>query len=131
MKKLIIIVVFTVLSALQSSSLYAGEKLGKAFIKAASATIHEHQVPDQGLEDSVDDLKKRAGKFEVVDNEKDADYLLVVVDRSQKELVAEMSFKQNGQWMIGVRLANDAKSWGMAARRIMGQANDWVESRGK
>lgn len=131
MKKLIIVVAFTVLSALQLSPLYAGEKLGKVFLKASAIVIDGQRVPDQGLEDSISDLKKRAGKFEIVDNEKDADYLLVVVERSQKELVATISFKQNGQWRIGSRLTADAKSWGMAARRIMGQAGDWVESRGE
>lgn len=134
MKKLSIVVAFTVLSTLQASPLYAGDpKLGKLFIKAAPATVDGQQFPDQGREDSVKDLKERAGKFVVVDNEKEADYLLIVVERSKKssggEIIVTLSFKQNGQWKPGTRLTASSSGRGLAARRIMSQANDWVEAR--
>lgn len=135
MKKLAIVAVFAVLSALQSSPLYAGEKLGKVFIKASPTTVDGQQFPDQGKEDSVKDLKERAGEFIVVDSEKEADYLIVVVGRGKNsnraEISATLSFKRNGQWKPGTRLTAIASSWGMAARRIMGQANDWVEAQGE
>ncbi len=137
MKKLAIVVAFAVLSALQSSPLYAAEKLGKVFIKASSATVDGREFfNDKGREDSVKDLKERAGRFEIVDNEEEADYLIVVVDRSKDsnkvaEIKATISFKQDGKWKPGAQLTASSYSWSMAARKIVGQANDWVEARGE
>jgi len=136
MKKLTLVVAFAALSALQVSPLYAGEKLGKVFIKASSSIVDGQQFADQDKEDSVKDMKERAGKFVVVDSEKEADYLVIVVERNRRdsvkvELVATISFKQNGQWKPGTRLIASSNGAGMAARRMMGQVNDWVEARGK
>lgn len=137
MKKLTIIVAFAVLSALQASPLYAGDKLGKLFIKASPAVVDGQEFfNDKGREDSVKDLKERAGNFVIVDSEKEADYLLVVVERSKNgdkvaEIKATISYKENGQWKPGARLTGSSYSWSMAARRVVGQANDWVEARGK
>ena len=135
MKKLAIVVAFVVLSALQASPLYAGEKLGKLFIKASVATVDGQQFTDQSKEESVEDLKSRNSKFVIVDSEKEADYLIVVVERNRagnkNELKATLSSKQNGQWKPGAGLTGIADTWRLAARKVMGQANDWVEAQGE
>lgn len=138
MKKLSIIVAFAVLSTFQASSLYAGEKFGKLFIKASSTTVtvDGQQFSNKDMEESVNHLKERAGKFVVVDSEKEADYLLVLVKRNKNaskeiELVATISFKQNGQWKPGAILEASSFGAGMAARKIMGKANDWAGDQGE
>lgn len=135
MKKLSIVVAFAVLSAFQASPLYAAEKLGKVFIKASSTTVDGQTFTDQGKEESVGDLKSRNSKFVIVDSEQEADYLIIVVERNRvgnkNELKATLSFKQNGQWKPGAGLTGIADTWRLAARRVMGQANNWVEARGE
>lgn len=134
-KQLAIVVAFAVLSTFQASPLYAGDKLGKLFIKASVATVDGQQFTDQGKEDSVKDLKERAGKFILVDSEKEADYLLLVVERKRNsgksEIAATLSFRNDGQWKPGTRLVVDANTWSYAATRLMVQVNGWVKGQGK
>lgn len=131
-KFFVIVAFFGIISVLQASALYAdNQKLGKIFIRAAVPTIDGQQFPDKGREESVKDLRKRAGNFIVVDDESEADYLLVLVERNRRdsvkvELVSTISYKEDGQWKPGGRLTASSNGAGMAARRMMGQASDWV-----
>ena len=124
-------------SLCSSSSLHAADqKLGKVFIKATSANVDGQQFADQAMEDTVKDLKRRADKFVVVDSEKDADYLITVIERfrnpTRVEVKATISYKENGQWKPGTRLTGAANSWTVAAVRVLKQAEDWVTTqRGK
>lgn len=127
----VVVVVFGILAAFQVSAVYAGDqKLGKIFIKAAATTVDGQVFSDKGREDSVKDLRERAGDFVAVNDEKEAEFLLVIVGRvknsNKAELSVTLSFKEDGQWKPGTRLTAEANSWSMAARRIMGQASDWV-----
>ncbi len=137
MKKITTVTLFAVVLALQAWSLYgADRKLGNIFIKATSTTVDGKQFQDQEMEDSVKDLKKNADKFDVVESEKEADYLLVVVERSRLakyiEVRATLSFKENGEWKPGARLTGAAnRVWSLAAERLMKDAVKWVEARRK
>lgn len=101
----------------------------------STTTVEGQEFVDRGKEDSVKDMKSRVGKFVVVDSEKEADYLIIVIQRNRvgnkNELKATLSFKGDGQWKPGASLTGVADSWGLAARRVMGQASDWVEHREK
>ncbi len=145
MKRLTIVAVFAVLSAFPVSSGYAAdESLGKIFIKASSTTINGQEFQDREKEDSAKDLKGfvpnkyKPHKFLLAENEQDADYLLIVVERSSAvqgrgiELRATISVKENGQWMAGARLNGVANGiWRAAAERLMNDAAKWVVERGK
>jgi hypothetical protein len=145
MKKLTIVAVFTVLSAIQASSVYAADKiLGKIFIKASSTTVDGQEFQDREKEDSVKDLKNyvpkkpESNKFFLVENEQDADYLLIVVERSSQvagrgvELRATISVKQNGQWKAGARVNGiDNGAWRAAAERLINDAAKWVREQQK
>ena len=104
---------------------------GKLFIKASPAVVDGQEFfNDKGREDSVKDLKERAGNFVVVGSEKEADYLLVVVERSKNgdkvaEIKATISYKENGQWKPGARLTGNSYSWSMAARRVSISPLQW------
>ena len=144
--KFTIVALFSVLSALQGSLGYAAdESLGKIFIKASTTTVNGQEFQDREKEDSVKDLKGfvpkeyKPRKFLLVENELDADYLLIVIERSSAvqgrgiELRATISVKENGQWKAGARLNGTANGvWRAAAERLMNDAAKWVvEQRGK
>ena len=133
-----------VLSA-KASSVHAADKtLGKIFIKASSTTIDGHEFQDREKEDSAKDLKNfvpnksESNKFVLVENEQDADYLLIVVERSSAvagrgiELRATISVKENGQWKAGARVNGIANGvWRAAAERLMNDAAKWVREQQK
>ena len=145
MKTLIIVAVFAILSAPQDpSGDTADQSLGKIFIKASSTTVNGQEFQDREKEDSVKDLKGfvpakyKPHKFLLAENEQDADYLLIVVERSSAvqgrgiELGATISVKENGQWKAGARLTGIARGvWRAAAERLMNDAAKWVVERGK
>lgn len=141
----IVVAVFAILSALEASSVYAAdENLGKIFIKASSTTLDGQEFQDREKEDSVKDLKKfvptkpESNKFVLVENEQEADYLLVVVERSSGvtgrgiELRATISVKENGQWKPGARVNGIANGvWRAAAERLVNDAAKWVREQQK
>jgi hypothetical protein len=110
------------------------QKLGKLFITAASALVDGKEFSDDERQDSAKDLKKCSKKFTLVDTEADADYLLVVVERSRLakyiEVKGALSVKENGEWKPAVRLTGAANSvWSIAAEHLMKDAEKWVEAR--
>ena len=92
------------------------EKLGKLVIK--TAPVPEGGFADPKLEDTVKDLKKNHRNFVIVDDEAEADFLIIVVDRknelrspagsvvNNKTVFATLSLKENG---------NQGSSWSTAA----------------
>ena len=123
----------------------ADQPLGKLFIKAAKAKVDGQDFADQELEDSVKDLKKRANKFLLVEDESQADFLLVVVKRETKagqpslmkhktprnvnDLHATISIKENEGWKPGVQLSTNGccQFWTDAASKIMSEAEKWAK----
>lgn len=131
------------------TSVNAADPLGKIFIKAVSTEVSGQQFTDQELEDSVTDLKKRAKRFELVDSESQADFLLVVVKRETKvgqpsilshrtprnvnDIHATISVKADGKWKPGVMLSSNGccKFWTDAANRVLKEAEDWIKNNAK
>jgi len=134
-QKLSIVVVFAVLAASQGAiDSRAADKLGKILIKAATHEVNGQQFPDQALEDSAKDLRKKSGGFVLAQDEADAEYLLVVVERTEKFVYAALSFKEGDSWKPAARLSGDTGRyvcWSCAAGDIMGRAADWVKKNRK
>jgi len=131
------------------SSRAADEPLGKLFIKAAKAKVDGQDFADQELEDSVKDLKKRAKKFLLVEDESQAELLLVVVKRETKvgqpslmkhktprnvnDIHATISVKENEAWKPGVQLSSNGccQFWTDAASKIMSDTEKWAKQQEK
>jgi hypothetical protein len=133
MRKFLFLSTFAVLTVLCLGTLHAADKtIGKIFIKAMSAEVNGQQVPDAALEDSVKDMKAkpRLGRFVLADNESEANFLIVVLERKGDELKhisASFSVKDGGSWKPVAKLTNtDSTGWGLAARKVVGQAQKWV-----
>lgn len=143
MKKLSIVAFLAILSAVQGSVHGQGRTLGKMFVKASPAIVDGKEFPDREREDSVVDVKKYVptkyenNKFVLAESEEDADYLLVVVERSRAstrkiELRGTISFKENGQWKPGTRLTGLANNvWRVAAENLVNDAAKWVRAQNK
>ena len=137
--------VLAIASLLCTGTLHA-EKLGKLFIKAATADVGGQQFADKELEESVKDLQRRIGEFILAEDEADADFLMVVVKRQvelkghgqqgNKRLYVTISVRDGTNWKPGAQLSNGGMltggSWGVAARDVIGAAQKWVkQNRGK
>ena len=127
----------------------AEQTLGKLFIKSAPTEVNGQQFTDKELEDSVKDLKAKTGKFVVVDNESEADFLLVVVKRevvvgrpnplspktprNVSDIKATLSVKSDGKWNAGALLSSNGccRSWSDSAGRVLKYVEDWVKENAK
>lgn len=118
---------------------FGDEKLGKLFIKAASTEIDGQQLPDMELEMSVKDMKKRVGKFILVDKEIEADFLIIILERidvpssdgiSAKSIRATLYVRDNAKWKPATKLQSGVNNaiWGAAARNIIKNAEKWVKA---
>jgi hypothetical protein len=140
MRNLSIITVFTILTAFSGANAHAADKkLGKVFIKAATSEVNGQQFPDAALEETVADMKKRPGKFALADNESDADFLLVVVERkavavsgqpASKTLLATLSVREGTAWKPGTKLQSGVRNiyWTIAAEDVIKQAEAWAKA---
>lgn len=138
-----IVFVVGVLTVLGAGTTQAADKLGKIFVKAGTTEVNGQQFPDAAVEDSVKDIKKRPGQFALVDQESEADYLLIVVERkatalsgqmASKVIVATLSVRDGTAWKPATKLQSGAKNtiWSVAANNIISQAEKWVKAnRGK
>ena len=140
MRNLSIVAVFaiiTVLSAVPAQA--ADKKLGKIFIKAATSEVNGQQFPDAALEDTVKDMKKRPGKFILTDNESEADFLLVVVERkavavsgqpASKTILATLSVREGATWKPATKLQSGVRHtiWSVAAGEVIGKTEVWVKA---
>jgi len=127
----------------QSYDLRAAEKLGKLFLKAGTAMLDGKEVIDSQLQDTVKDMKARRGNFILVDDEAQADFLLVVLTRSSsmmspagtpinhRTITASFSVRDGSGWKPICKLANPEKafsgdSWGIAAGAVIKEAEKCV-----
>ena len=133
----LITLIFLLLSA--SAAVTSGqEKLGKIFIKAALIEVDGKQIPDTDSEESVKDIKKRPGKFILVDKESEADFLIVVNERTStpqsgspaaKSIHATLYTRDAGKWTPATKLISGSNDifWGIAAENIVKKATKWVK----
>jgi hypothetical protein len=112
-----------------------GNKIGKLHIKAAPTVANGQEFADFRREQSVNDLKQTPRRFYLTQNEADADYLLVVLERKElpgtgilwKTLTAALSIRDGVAWKPALTLdSGEQGSWPLAANKITGQAEDWV-----
>ena len=115
----------------------AAEKLCKILIKAASSESGGQQFVDPGLEDTVKDLKRRAGSFDVVDDEASAELLMLVVSRDDtpvsgqrtaKRVTVTLSVKDGTSWKPGAKISKVSQSWGLSSLNVIGEAKKWVKA---
>jgi hypothetical protein len=120
----------------------ANTKLGKLYIKVAP--VADGQFTDPELQDTVKDMKSRSGHFDVVTNESEADYLIVVMERmidlrspagtpqNYKHIVATLSVRDGDKWKPAIKLTNTGftggASWGVAASKVIEEAEKWVKA---
>lgn len=134
----LILAIATVAVATNPSALADKEKLGKLVIK--TAPVPEGGFADPKLEDTVKDLKKNKRSFVIVDDEADADFLIIVVERknelrspagtvvNNKTVVATLSIKEDGKWKPAIKLEHGGGNfWELAASRVMEDAEKWIK----
>jgi hypothetical protein len=123
--------------------------LGKLYLKSAPANVEGQDFTNQELEATVKDLRGKAKKFTLVDNEADAEFLLTVIKRETKvgqpnllthrtprnvsEVYATLSVKDGDAWKPGVQLSTNGccRYWSDAASKIMNDAQKWAEQQRK
>lgn len=140
MRNLSIVAVFAILTVLGAAAAQAADKkLGKIFIKAATSEVNGQQFPDAALEETVKDMTKRPGKFILADNESEADFLLVIVERkavavsgqpASKTILATLSVREGAAWKPATKLQSGVRNvfWGVAADDVIRQAEVWVKA---
>ena len=114
------------------------EKLGKLVIK--TAPVPEGGFADPKLEDTVKDLKKNKRNFVIVDDETEADFLIIVLERknelrspagsvvNNKTVFATLSIKEDGKWKPAIKLEHGGGNfWELAASRVMEDAEKWIK----
>ena len=114
------------------------EKIGKLFIKVAP--VAEGEFADPKLEDTVKDLKKNHGDFVIVDDEAEADFLIIVLERkvglrspagtvvNNKTVVATLSIREGGKWKPAIKLEHGGGNfWDLAAAKVIEDAAKWIK----
>src|SRR5713226_2910462 len=128
---MLLVLAFTVGTSVAATSgvtILDKEKLGKLVIK--TAPVPEGGFADPKLEDTVKDLKKNHRDFVIVDDEADADFLIIVLERknelrspagsvvNNKTIFATLSFKEDGKWKPAIKLEHGGGNfWELAAAR--------------
>src|ERR1044072_3498531 len=116
--------------------------LGKLVIK--TAPVPDGGFADPKLEDTVKDLKKNKRNFIIVDDEAEADFLIIVIERTNelrspagtvvnnKTVRATLSVKEDGKWKPAIKLEHGGGNfWELAAARVMEDAEKWIEKKNK
>ncbi len=129
---------WTAVAATTTRTVDDKEKLGKLVIK--TAPVPEGGFADPKLEDTVKDLKKNKRKFIIVDDEAEADFLIIVVERTNqlrspagtvvnnKTVRATLSIKEDGKWKPAIKLEHGGGNfWELAASRVMEDAEKWIK----
>jgi putative cell wall-binding protein len=129
---------WTAVAATTTRTVDDKEKLGKLVIK--TAPVPEGGFADPKLEDTVKDLKKNKRKFIIVDDEAEADFLIIVVERANqlrspagtvvnnKTVRATLSIKEDGKWKPAIKLEHGGGNfWELAASRVMEDAEKWIK----
>jgi hypothetical protein len=125
------------LTEFSPTALRAADKaIGKLFIKTEAAS---GQFADPDLASTIKDMKARHGKFDVVDDEAKADFLLVVLERKTEMqspagtpvnfriVLANFSVRDGSSWKPACKLSNGSgfnagSSWGIAAGHVIDAA---------
>jgi len=116
----------------------ADQKIGKIFIKAATSEVNGQQFADADMDSTVKDLKKWTDKFDLTENESEANFLLVVVERkavamsgqmASKVIVATLSVRDGAAWKPATKLQSRVGNtiWRGAAEEIIMRAEKWVK----
>jgi hypothetical protein len=131
-----VLIILSILAVVPVRIIHAtGEKLGKIFIKAGEPD--EQQFANPGLEDTVKDMKRRPGQFILVDDEADADFLLIVINREEarvsgepnvKLVTATLSVRDGAKWKPGIKISKVTSYWLLSADRVISDAEKWVKS---
>jgi putative cell wall-binding protein len=129
---------WTAVAAMTTRTVDDKEKLGKLVIK--TAPVPEDGFADPKLEDTVKDLKKNKRNFIIVDDEAEADFLIIVVERANqlrspagtvvnnKTVRATLSIKEDGKWKPAIKLEHGGGNfWELAAARVMEDAEKWLK----
>lgn len=132
------LVIATVVVATNTHMVGDKEKLGKLVIK--TAPVPEGGFADPKLEDTVKDLKKNKRDFVIVEDEAEADFLIIVVERANelrspagtvvnnKTVRATLSVKEDGKWKPAIKLEHGGGNfWDLAAARVMEDAEKWIK----
>ena len=139
MPRTLVVCWLLMLNGFCSGALYAADKtMGKLFIKAADSNVNGQQFADPELASTIKDMKVRHGKFAVVDDESQAEFLIVVLERKMemrspmgtpvnyKLVSATFSIKDGSSWKPACKLTNSGfnggSSWGIAAGRVINEA---------
>jgi hypothetical protein len=114
------------------------DKLGKLLIK--TAPVPEGEFADPKLEDTVKDLKKNHRDFVIVDDEAQADFLIIVLERknelrspagsvvNDKIIRATLSIKEDGKWKPAIKLEHGGGNfWDLASSRVIEDAEKWIK----
>jgi len=108
----------------------ADETVGRLFIKTADSTTGGQQAADPKLAEAVTNMKAKPGKFVVVDDESQADFLLVVLGRKSEQrkwkkqplycntLLAALSIRNGASW-------KPLGTVGSESRLLDESATDW------
>jgi len=126
-------------SVTHAKTYFEREKLGKLFIK--TAPVSEGEFADPKLEDTVKDLKKNHRDFVIVDDEAEADFLIIVLERknelrspagtvvNNKIVRATLSVKEDGKWKPAIKLEHGGGNfWDLAATRVIEDAEKWIKA---
>ena len=117
-----------------SAALNAADKtMGKLFVKTEDSS---GQFADPDLASTIKDMKRNRGKFVVVDDESQADFLLVVLERktemrspagtpvNRRIVLANFSVRDGSSWKPACKLNNESgftggASWQIAAAGVI------------
>jgi hypothetical protein len=136
-ERFVVLVALGVFVLFVASTAHAA-KLGKIFITAAKPEAGG--FADPSLEDTVRDLKRAPGDFEIAANESDADYLLVVVTREElpvsgrpnaKRVTVTLSTSEGSGWKPAIKITKIDSFWEDAARNALGAVQKWVKENQK
>lgn len=139
MNKFRSIVLGCLLFSLTATISFGQENLAKLFIKAEMTEINGQPVPDIELNESVKDMKKKPGKFILVDKESDADFLIIVLERvsvpmsgrpAAKSIFGALYVREADGWKPAAKLKSGVSDlfWGIAAEKLIKNAEKWVKT---
>jgi hypothetical protein len=133
----VVFAIFTVISPVTTQA--ADQKVWKILIKAATTEVNGQQFADSELDATVKDLRKATHGLIVTDNESEADFLLVVVERkavamsgqpASKTIVATLSVRDGAAWKPATKLQSGVGTtiWRAAAEEIIIKAEKWLNA---
>ena len=110
--------------------------LGKVYVEAA---LDDDGFPVPGREDSAGDLQTRLKsdkEFDLVYEEDDADFKMVVLSRfqtgSSTRIVQMALYVRDGDgWKPGIKVSNNSSYWSVSALNCANDAKKWIKSQAK